>query len=87
MDNNKILIAKAVTKFVVGRSVGRLMLNGIKANVPTYSRSEELQLMVGTFVVGGIVAEKGIDWAEQKFDEAVVAIQTIIEVRKANQPV
>ena len=75
--NDKIKLAKGITKFVVGASVSSTVIKLVKTHVPTATRSEELQLIVGAWAIGGLATERAYVWADHKFDEALNLVQSI----------
>lgn len=76
--SNKIMIAKAVTKFVVMKSVTSVATNIIKDLAPTpVNKREELQLIVGAYVIGGIVADQAVDWADEKLMEGIAFVEVL----------
>jgi len=75
--NDKIKLAKGITKFVVGASVSSTVIKLVKIHVPTVTRSEELQLIVGAWALGGMATERANVWADYKFDEVLKLVQSI----------
>lgn len=73
MDSNKLKVAKSATKLVVYRSVGFVVASAIANLVPTETKTQKIELIVGSNVIGAIVADKGSDWVDKKFVEAADA--------------
>lgn len=70
MENTeKVALAKAVIKFVVGTSVGTVVSKAIKQNLEPKNLSEELQIVVGAYVLAGMASDKALDWADAKYEE------------------
>lgn len=80
--DDKIKIAKGIVKFVAARSVGATIIKVLKNNVPTANRIEEIQLIVGSYVIGGMVTDRAVDWTGYKFDEALEALETFRSLHK-----
>lgn len=70
MDNSdKFELAKAVTKFVVGTSVGTVVSRAIKTHVPAKNLGEELQILIGAYALAGMVSDHALDWADAKYED------------------
>ncbi len=75
--DDKIKLAKGFTKFVVGTSVGSVVVKAVKSNVTPANTLQGVQLIVGAYAIGGMVSDRAVDWAGPKFDEALETLQKI----------
>ena len=85
MESTKIKLAKSATKFIAGRSVSMIVVCALKGRIPTTNKSEELQVLIGSYVIAGMVTDFAIDWTSAKFDEGVQLVRTIKGIMK-DQP-
>lgn len=83
--NDKIALAKGITKFVVGRSVGTVVATALRNNVSAVTRAQEVQVVVGSYVLGAMVADRAVEWTSQKFDETLIAIETFRHLHKEDK--
>lgn len=82
--DDKIKLAKGITKFVVGTSVGSVVAKAVKSNVAATNTLDGVQLIVGAYAIGGMVSDRAVDWAGPKFDEAVDTVLKIKATLKEN---
>lgn len=75
--DDKIKLAKGIAKFAAGRSVIMVVTNAAKAHVPTKNKLEEIQLLIGAYVLAGMVSDHAITWADKRFDDAVSFVQSL----------
>jgi hypothetical protein len=68
---DKIAVTKNVTRFVVGASVSRCITALVSNNNAPENRVQQAQVVVGSMVVGAMVAERAKDWTDRQIDEAV----------------
>ncbi|MCA1806572.1 MAG: hypothetical protein LC687_01730 [Actinobacteria bacterium] len=73
--SDKITIAKNVAKFVVSTSVAAVVKNGIKTQVVPSNQFEHVQIVVGAYVIGAMIGDKAIDWADNRFNATQAAIK------------
>jgi hypothetical protein len=78
-------LTKTIVKFIAGRSVGSVITKVIRNNVAPASRVEEIQLVIGAHILGELVADRAIDWAENEIDELVESY-TKLRARFAKKP-
>lgn len=64
-------VAKKATQFVARHSVSFVAATLAKTYCPTENKKQKLQLTVGAYVIGGMAADKAVDWVGHEFDEAV----------------
>lgn len=64
-----ITAIKPVTKFVVECSVGFVIGSVIKNNVTPVSKLTQAEMLVGSFVLGGLIGEKASEYTDKKIDE------------------
>ena len=67
----KIKITKEIASFVVGHSVSAVIVTNIHQNTIPITTRQKVQLYIGAFVVGAMVAEKAHAYTDQKIDEIV----------------
>lgn len=79
---DKIAIARTLTGLIAGRSVGNVVTKAVKHSVPTNNNIEKIELIIGSTVIAGMVADKAITWTTGRFDETV---ETIRELRARMQ--
>lgn len=82
--NDKIMLAKAVTKFVASKSVGMVVANVVKNHVTTANKIEEIQVIVGAYVLAGMVADRALAWTDGKFDETIEAVQKFKSMKETS---
>lgn len=87
MCYDKVKIAKQVTSFVVRRSVSFVAANAIANLVPTENKIQKIELIIGASVIGGVVADKGCDFANAKFDELVESMKSFMSKLKEEETV
>ena len=68
-------IAKSVIKFVVGSSTGAVVTELVKSHSSPDNVVEELQLVVAGYALGGVVADRTVDWADAKFNGLMKAFE------------
>lgn len=68
-------IAKSAIKFVVGSSTGAVVTKLVKSHSSPDNIVEELQLVVAGYALGGVVADRTVDWADAKFTGLMKAIE------------
>lgn len=61
-------ITKTIAKFVVGTSVGYTVSSAIANNAPANNTLQKTEVVVGSYVVGAMVAESTEDWTYRKVD-------------------
>lgn len=74
---DKIAIARTITGLIAGRSVGNVVTKAVKHSVPTNNNIEKIELVIGSAVLSGMVADKAITWTTTKFDETVESIREL----------
>lgn len=79
---DKIKLAKGVAKFVVSTSVGSVIKNSIKNQVVPSNQFEQVQLVVGAYVLGAMIGDKALDWADARFESAAQAYKKIKEAQE-----
>lgn len=67
----KTKIAKEITSFVVGHSVGAVIVTNIHQNTTPITPRQKAQLYIGAFVIGQMVTEKAHAYTDQKIDEFI----------------
>lgn len=73
ITEKQLKIAKGVAGLVVRRSVSFVAASAIANLVPTEGKIQKIELVIGASVIGGIVADKAVDYAHKTFDNAVLA--------------
>lgn len=73
--NDKLKIAKTVTKFVVSNSCGFVVGQVVKNNTSPVNKLQQAELIVGAYVLGAMIGEKAGAYAEQEFDRIVAAVK------------
>lgn len=68
---------KKITKWCVGMSAGYTVANAIGNNTTVDSRRHKAELIVGTAVIGGIVAEKAEDYTDRTIDEIAAGYRAV----------
>jgi hypothetical protein len=68
---------KTVVNFVVARSVSGVIVTALHQNVTTETRMQNLQLYIGAYVVGSMVADRAQDHVEKTIDQIATAIETV----------
>lgn len=68
----KIAIAKGAAQFVVGFSTGSVIKAVINNNVRPETNLEKAETAVGSYVVGGMVADVSKLWIGKRIDDAVI---------------
>lgn len=84
VSNNKLVIARRIARFVAVRSVSGVVVTAVHQNVAVEGKLAKIQLYVGTFLLGSMVADKVWDHTEKQIDEIVEAVQ---EARKAKDDI
>lgn len=69
MPVEKKQVAKTVARFVVGASVSMVTNRFLKTHVPTETILDEIQLVIGSFAIGGMVSEQSGKWTDGMFDK------------------
>lgn len=64
-------ISRMIVKGIARYGVGFVAATLVKTYCPTENKKQQLQLMIGAYVIGGIAADAAGDWAVREFDEAV----------------
>lgn len=77
MPKTKTERAKTIAKFVVGWSTGTVIGKVIASNTTPKNRREKAEIMVGGFVIGGVVAEQTEAWTDRQIDAVVAAWQKV----------
>lgn len=73
----KIEIVKTVGKFVISVGVGTIISDAIKATTSSKNVGlKKLCVFVGGIVLGGMISESAITYAEKQVDEVVKGIKT-----------
>lgn len=80
--NDKLAIAKGITKFVVTQSVGFVVGSAVKTNVPTTNKTQQVEIVIGAYVLGAMIGDKASDYVDQKFDKAVTAVKEFANKNK-----
>jgi hypothetical protein len=75
--NEKINTTKAVARFVVGKCVSGVIVTVVHNNCPTFSKSQKVQLYVGAFVVGAMVADAARDYTDKQIDSIVEFVDNL----------
>jgi hypothetical protein len=65
---NKLALAKAASTLVVGTSVGSVVRNLLKNQLTADTQLGEVQLKVGTWILGAMVAGQATDWSLSKIN-------------------
>lgn len=70
---------KTVAKIVVANSVKGVLATAIATNVPVESKSDKVKLFIGTYAIGGMVAEASKTHIGNQIDSAA---EIVDEVKK-----
>lgn len=74
---NKIDITKRVLATAASLGAGKIVHSIVKNNVQTTTPLETATVAVGSFALGGAVAEVAANHMKRSVDEIVVAVQTL----------
>ena len=67
----KVELAKLTTNFVVGTSAAHCVSTLVQNNVPPANTKEKVEVTVGSYVLGAIVADIAKTWTDKKIDTVV----------------
>lgn len=82
---DQFVVIRGIAKFVVTRSVSGVIVTALHNNNPIISRSQEIQVYIGAYVVGAMVADKAVDYVDQKIVSTCVFMKEFKDNRKKNQ--
>jgi hypothetical protein len=80
--DDKLAIAKGITKFVVSTCAGSVVSTCAKNLCAPSNPVEKTTLFVGSYALGSMVGERATDWADRKFDELQEAIVSLKNKQK-----
>lgn len=75
--NDKIKLAKGIAKLAVGTSVGSVVSKLVKTHVPVTTTFDQIQVVIGASAIAGIVSDRAVDWADEKFEDTLGFVQKI----------
>ena len=77
-DSNmsKTLIAKKIARFAVGRCVSGVIVTAAHNITPTHTKTQKVQLDVGAYVVGAVVADATETWTDAQVDLIIETFQS-----------
>lgn len=81
MTINKTDIAKRVLATAASMGSGKIVHQIVKNNVTTTTKTEQVTVAVGSFALGGAVAEVAANHMKRSVDEIVEAVKAV----KANK--
>lgn len=73
----KLKLAKGASKAIAASCAGLVIKNAVKAYVPGKNRLEQVQILIGGYVLAGMVGDQAITWADQAFDKALNKFQEL----------
>lgn len=73
--NAKYNTAKGVVRFVLSKCVSGTIITIIHQNTQTFSKSQKVQLYVGAYLVGGLVADQAWERAESAIDDFATSVR------------
>ncbi|MDB5716122.1 MAG: hypothetical protein JWO15_3519 [Sphingomonadales bacterium] len=72
--NIDIATTRTVAKFVVGRSVSVVVASALANLVPTTTKTQKVQVVIGATVVGAMVSDAACDYADKQMDAIAKAV-------------
>jgi len=82
-DKSKTDIAKSVARFVVARCVGTTISTVITQNVEVEKPVDKAQIVIGSHVIGSLVAKQTETYVDEKIDYLVA---TWIKLKQISNP-
>lgn len=70
-ETTKADFARSLVKFAAGQSVTFVVAGVIKNYVPTNNRLQQVELIIGSYVLANMMRDQAIDWADVKLDDAI----------------
>ena len=74
---SKTQIARKITTMVIRHCVSAVCATTAKKYVPVENKKQQLQVSIGAYAIGGMVADRAVDWAGAKFDEIVDSVKSL----------
>ena len=71
MSNDKMKIAKAAIRIISGAGCSKVVNDIIRNNTNVETTMDSIKVLVGSIVIGTMVADAGSDHVEAKFDQLV----------------
>lgn len=75
----KTELAKKATSFVVGATTGNLVRQIIKNNVAPDSTTDKAAAIIGSYVLGAIIADKAKAWTDAEIDKLIAWVKSLSE--------
>lgn len=74
---DKLNFAKTGVKLVVGKSVNFVVATAITRYIPVESKTEQVQLFIGSYAIAGVVSTLATDYVGGKVDDIVESVTKI----------
>lgn len=69
----RLPFVRTASKFVVGKSVSGVIVTIVHQNTETFTKSQKIQLYVGAYVIGAMVADAAEDYIDKRIDDVLDA--------------
>jgi len=71
----KTEVAKAIVGFVVGSATYTVVKEIIKNNTSPDKVTDKAAIIIASYVLGCIAADRSVDWSEKKIDSLIASFQ------------
>lgn len=76
-DIKKSFSPKSVARFVVGNSVKFAVTSSLMTLVPTETKTEKVKLLIASYALSGLVAEKAKSYITDDIDEKIEFLRDV----------
>lgn len=78
-------VSRMIVKGIAKHSVAFIAAALAKTYCPTENKKQQLQVVIGAYVIGGMAGDAAAEWAAKEFDEGFEFIRSIFKQVKEAQ--